>query len=326
MRETLTRSALLAGFGCTAATLVARGQALAADFPDHPITMVVPFDPGGAVDQLARLIDKYTTPVFGHNFVFQYQPGAGGALGMTALAHAKPDGYTIGAYMTPNLIALPLMHAGQFSTDDFAYLAQMIADPHALATLAGSSPYTNLRQFLSAAKASPGKLTVGIGDVYDGTRFALLNFIQKAGIDVTVIPLNGGNKQNAALLGKVIDAAMVNYSLVASERDKLNFLAVTTEQPFSGLPGVPTFRSQGLDVIGHDGRVYMAPKGVPPDVLAKLRDGFKKIFDDPQFVADAEKLSQPTSYLSGPAVDAAIRAETPVVKRLLATVAAQPAH
>jgi tripartite-type tricarboxylate transporter receptor subunit TctC len=323
MRQTLSRSTFVGGLGCAAA-VSAGARAKAADFPDRPITIVIPFDPGGAVDQLARLIDKFTPTVFGHNFVFQYQPGAGGALGMTALAHAKPDGYTIGAYMTPNLIALPLMHAGAFSTADFSYLAQMIADPHALATLAGSSPYTSLKQFVAAAKASPGKLTVGLGDVYDGTRFALLNFIQKSGLNVTVIPLNGGNKQNAALLGKVIDAAMVNYSLVASEREKLNFLAVTTEQPFAGLPGVPTFRSQGFDVIGHDGRVYMTPKGVPPDVLAKLREGFKKIFDDPQFTSEAEKLSQPTSYLSGPAVEAAIRAEEPLVKKLLASATAQP--
>ncbi len=325
MHPRMSRATAVRSLAATAFAAAAPKLAAAADtFPDHPITMIVPFDPGGGVDQVARLVDKFAPAVFGHNFTFQYQPGAGGALGVTALSRAKPDGYTIGGYIMPNLVALPLMNAGQFTIHDFSYVAQMVADPHALVTLQGS-PYTTLPQFVDAAKKAPGKLTVGLPDVYDGTRFSLLDLMRRAKIQVTVVPFNGGNKQNAAILGKVVDAAMVNMSLVASERDKLNFLAVSTAGPFPEMSNVPTFRSFHLDVVGTDGRVYMAPKGVPPDVLGKLRDGFKKIADNPEFKEQAQKVGLPVTYLDGAALEKYVIGFEPFAKQLLSNLSASPA-
>ena len=326
MHARMSRAAAVRGIAATAfsAAVIPTFRASADTFPDHPITMIIPFDPGGGVDQVARLADKFAPAAFGHNFTFQYQPGAGGALGVTALAHAKPDGYTIGGYIMPNLVALPLMHAGQFTIHDFTYVAQLVADPHALVTLQGS-PYTTLPQFIAAAKASPGKLTVGLPDVYDGTRFSLLDLQRRAKIQVTTVPFNGGNKQNAALLGKVVDAAMVNLSLVGSERDKLNFLAISTPTPFADMPKVPTFRSYHLDVVGSDGRVYMAPKGVPADIAAKLSDGFKKIADNPEFKAEAQKVGIPVEFLDGPGLEKYVIGFEPFAKQLLGNLSASPA-
>lgn len=302
--------AAIAGCGSTVSPTTAPS------FPTHPITAVIPYPPGGASDIITRIMDKYTVPVFGHHFVFRYDPGAGGALGTTEVAAAKPNGYTIEAFNFPQIDAMPLAGSGRFQPTSFDYIAQIVADPQAIATLKGSR-YNSLAKLIAAARRHPGQITVAIPGAFDGTQFVLFELEHDAHVKFTMITYNGGGPEAAAILGKHVDAVMVNYTLVTQIQSKLDFLAVSTQKPFPALPGVPTFTQQGYPIVFHDGRIYIAPKGLPKAVLTKLRNGFKTIFNNPQFQATMKKDKLPLGYLSGSALNHYIQSYVPTIRTLM---------
>lgn len=291
-------------------------QAAAPAFPTRPITVIIPYPPGGASDIITRIVDKFTVPVFGHHFIFRYDPGASGGLGATDIADSPPNGYTIGAYNFPEISVQPAAGVGHYQTSSFSYIAQMVSDPQTIATLKGS-PYTTLSALISAARQHPGRITVGIPGLLDGTEFVLLQLEADAHVKFTMIPFSGGGPLSAALLGKHIDAAMINFSLSKPIAPDVNFLAVSTPHPYSFLPGVKTFTQQGYPIVFADRRIYVAPKGLPPKVLATLRKGFQEIYNNPKFQALMTKDDQPLGYLSGPAIEKICLQYQSTGKRLL---------
>lgn len=286
--------------GLTACGSVSKTAAPA--FPKRAITVIIPFPPGGASDIIARIVDKFTVPVFGHHFIFRYDAGAGGALGATDIADAPANGYTIGTFNFPQVTAQPLAGLGHYTPTSFDYIGQLVSDPQTIATLKGS-PYSTLAQLVDAARKNPGKITVGIPGPLDGTEFVLLQLEADAHVKFTMIPYTGGGPLSAALLGKHIDAAMINFSLSKPIASDVNFLAVSTPKPYHFLPGVKTFTQQGYPIVFADGRIFIAPKGLPSSVLATLRSDFKKIYDSAKFQALMTKDDQPLGYLSGPAAE-----------------------
>ena len=261
-------------------------------------------------------MDKYTEPVFGHHFVFKYAPGGAGALGTTEIAQAKPDGYTIGTFNFPQIVAQPLAGSGQYTPASFDYIAQLVSDPQIFATLK-SSPYGSMKDLIAAAKAKPGSITVGYPGAFDATQLDLLQLQQSLGVKFTPIGFDGGAPEEAALLGGHIDAAMINESLLGAFGDKLHILAVSTEKADPALPGVPTFSELGYKLVSHDGRLIIAPKGLPASVLQKLRSGFKQINDNLQFQADMKKANQAPGYLTGEQADKFVKAYEPEAKQVL---------
>lgn len=293
-----------------------RAIALAADYPVRPITIVIPYAPGGANDIIARIVDKYTEKIFGKHFVFRYAAGAGGAIGSSELATMRPDGYTIGQINFPEVVAMPLAGAGSFQTTSFDYISRLVADPQVLVTLK-NSPYDTLPKLIAAAKAKPGALTVAIPGAFDGTEFALLALMRTANVKFTMITFIGGAPQVAAILGKHVDAAMMNASALDPIRDQVNLLGVSTSAESPLFPGLKTFAAQSYPVVTSDGRLIIAPAGLPPDILKKLRDGFKTLANDPGFQADMKKIHQPLGYMDGAALAAFVAGQQDNVKQLL---------
>lgn len=300
-----------AGAGCGSST-----AAKAVDFPTKPITLVIPYAPGGASDIIGRVIDKYTAKVFGHHFTFKYMPGAGGSLGTAFVASSNPNGYTIETYNLPNLDVDPVVGSGGYSISDFSYIGELVADHQALVATK-SSPYKTLAEFIAAAKAHPGKITVAIPSVFDGTEIALWELEKAAKFTVTIVPFQGGSAETAALLGNHVDVAMYNLSNLASATSEVDILGVSAAHRLSQYPNVPTFSELGYPVTTVEGRVIIAPKGIPAPVLAILRKGFKKIYDNPSFQADMTKIDQPLQYESGQAVQAYVKAQYPRIKALI---------
>ncbi len=295
--------AALTGCGVTTSKSASPSSTTTASWhPAHAITVVIPYPPGGASDIIARIVNQFAVPVFGHHFIFRYDPGAGGALGATDIADAPPNGYTIGTVNFPEITVQPLAGVGNFKPSSFDYLAQMVGDPQTIATLKGSQ-YPTLASLVAAARKNPGRVTVGIPTTLDNTQFVLLDLEKDAHVKFTIIPYTGGAPETAALLGNHIDAAMVNFSVSKPIAPEVNFLAVSAAKPFKLLPGVKTFAEQGYPIVTDDGRLFVAPKGLPSPVLATLRQGFKKIYDNPKFQALMKKDSQPTGYLSGSAAE-----------------------
>jgi tripartite-type tricarboxylate transporter receptor subunit TctC len=286
-------TALAIGVGATTFAHEAK-----ADFPERAITVMLPFGPGGGTDMLTRSFDLFARDVFGHNFTIEYRPGGGSAVGTTALAREAADGYTIGMGSLPHMYLQPAAGAGQYTLDDFDYIALIAREPQLMVTPL-ASPYDTYEELKAAAQASPGRLTLGIPSPLSETWLAYerVNAIEDLGF--TVITYQGGGQMNAALLGNQVDAAMTNIGPVFGEIENLKVLGVTSDERVSFLPDVPTFRELGVDVVTSVERVFMAPKGVPEDRLEVLRDGFREIWHNPDFQARMEELRFGMAWLDG---------------------------
>lgn len=269
-----------------------------ANFPDRPITMIIPYDPGGGSDMLTRMIDKYAKEQFGYNFTFVYKSGAGGAIGASEIASSKNDGYTIGTVNIPNFMLQSISGVGDFDMESFDYICQTASDPQILIT-PKESKYTTIEEFVQAAKENPGKLTVGVPGALGDGHVATLMLMEKAGIEVSIVPLKGGSDQLAAILGNHVDAGMANIGVVISEKDNFNILGVTFEERHPFIPDVPTFKEVGYDVQSFIGRIYVAPKGLDAKVRQKLEDGFKNIWDKADYQEDMKNAMYSTYWMTG---------------------------
>ncbi|MBW3097195.1 tripartite tricarboxylate transporter substrate binding protein [Pseudohoeflea coraliihabitans] len=288
-------SAVGAVVAVTAATTT---PAVSADFPESAITIQLPFGPGGGTDMLTRAFDMFSEEVFGDNFIITYKPGAGGAVGTTALARAGNDGYTIGMGSLPHMFLQPAAGAGQYSLDDFDFIALVASEPQLMVTPEGSE-FATYEELKAAAKSDPGALTLGIPSPLSETWLAynVINDVEDLGF--TVVTYQGGAALNAALLGKQIDAAVTNIGPVYGSIDKLNVLGVTAQERVSFLPNVPTFKELGVDAVTSVERVFMAPEGVPEERLQILRDGFKKIWHKEGFQDRAAEMRFGMKWMDG---------------------------
>lgn len=295
----------LSGSLVVAASVMLAAPIAAQDFPSRPITMVVPFDPGGGSDLIARNTDKFAAEEFGSNFTFQYRPGAGGHIGTNSVATARPDGYTIGTYNVPHIALGPVTGVAQYKLDDFTYLGQVAADPGAFATRRGG--YESLEAFIAAAKERPGALTIGSADQFGGTHLLALQIEEAAGIDVTVVPFPGGSQLVAAVLGGHVDAGVAGLPPFLGSAEETQFLALTGPERHEALPEVPTLREQNLDLTFITGRIFIAPADLDDAVATRLRDGLRNIFEREDFQADLRKIGQFPSWMSGDELRASLQ-------------------
>ena len=144
---------------CLAAALTAPA---AAAYPEKPINMVIAFTAGGSSDVQARIMQKYWNKYAPQPWVFVYKPGAGGIIGFTEIAKARPDGYTIGGLNVPHLIVQSLAQNAQYTPDSFKYICQVVNDPQCVAVPQRTAPFKTTQEIIDHARKNPGKLRVGL--------------------------------------------------------------------------------------------------------------------------------------------------------------------
>ncbi len=274
------------------------GYSPAADYPDKPINMIIAFTAGGSSDVQARIMQKHWNAKGYARWIFVYKTGAGGAIGFAEIAHAKPDGYTIGGVNVPHIVLQPMAQGAQYTIDDFAYICQVVNDPQVVA-VRKDSHFKSVKEIIEFAKANPGKLKVGLVGPYSGHHLMLLDFKSKYKIDVADIMYKGAADQNAALLGGEVDVMFGNVNDVMRSLEQINVLGVASTKRNSFLPDVPTLKEQGYDIESDIRRGFVAPKGIEPAKLKYLRDAFKAVATDPAYLQDMKKAGQPAEYMSG---------------------------
>lgn len=273
--------------------------AAAASYPDKPVTNIIAFTAGGSSDVQARIMQKYWNKYAPQPWVFVYKPGAGGMIGFTEIARAKPDGYTIGGMNVPHLILQSLAQNAQFKPDDFEYLCEVVNDPQSI-TVRKDSPFKSVAEIVEYATKNPGKLKVGLSGPLSGHHMMLLDW-QKKLPDAKLSPVfyKGAADQNAALLGGEVDMMFGNLNDVMRSLDEFRVLALAAEKRNDFLPDVPTMREGDIDIVSDIRRCFAAPKGVDPEKIKTLREIFRKISMDPDYIADMKKAGQPYEYMSG---------------------------
>ena len=281
-----------------ALTLVA-GAALA-EYPEKPIEIVVGFDAGGGTDVMARtaapFIEKYLGN--GASLVVKNVPGASGQIGITETAASEPDGYTIGTFNLPGMMARTIDRESAYDVDSFTYLANVVNDPNVIVT-SKSGDLDTLDALIEEAKASPGAVTVGMSSLGGDDHFMLIKLQELTDTEFTIVPFSGSAPARTALMGGHVAMGILNISEVAEFQDELNVLGVAQDKRSPFAPDLPTLQEQGVDLTNGSMRGFVAPAGLPADVEAKLLDAFGQLTTDEEFLAAMEATANPVEVVTG---------------------------
>ncbi|WP_088141705.1 tripartite tricarboxylate transporter substrate binding protein [Achromobacter xylosoxidans] len=296
--------------GAAAAALLWLGaaNALAAGYPERPVTMVVPFPPGGVADTIARPLAQAMGDKLGQAVVIENKGGAGGAIGIGQAGRAKPDGYTLLMSLS-SISILPaadrlLERKPAYQLDQFVPIARITADPTVLVVRA-DAPYKTLQEFVDAAKKQSGKFSYGSSGIY-GTMHVPMEMLQNAaGIKMMHVAFTGAGPAVQALVGGQVDALATGPSSVMQliQAGRVKALAHWGDGKLDSLPDVPSFKSQGYDISFVQWSGVFALAGTPPAVVEKLRQAVKEIANNPELQARIAGTGSPVQYLDAPAFD-----------------------
>ena len=266
--------------------LVAASRPAGAEYPEHPIRIVVPYTPGGTVDVLARLIGPRFTAAFGQPVVVDNRPGAGGNIGADAVAKAPPDGYTLllstNAPLTINVAAYHNLKYDPLR--DFTPITVAGENP-VLLVANPALPVGSVRDLIALAKAKPGDLSAGTSGMGTTTHLSLAQLNKLAGIDVRHIPYRGGVPSlTAAVAGEVpMTFSDIVPSMPLVREGRLKGLATTGQRRAGIAPDTPTMREQGLAGFDIVATIWLvAPGGTPKDIVEKLNHEVVKGLRDPE--------------------------------------------
>lgn len=269
-----------------------------ATYPDRPITLIVPFAAGGGADATGRAIAHYLEKRLKQPVVVVNRGGAGGQIGFTATAKAKPDGYTIGIVTAPNLVVFPMQRPTQYKLSEFALIANLVEDD-GMFFVRKDSPFKSMTDVVTYAKANPGKVTVGTTGEGSLPHLAVLALEQKAGIKLTAVHYNGAAPTRMGVLAGDLDMAYVTAVDGAGDlrAGSVRPLGVTARKRLESMPATPTLNEQGYDVVTSASRGVAAPAGTPDHVLKLLRGVVADAAKDPAFLDIAQKQGMPIHYM-----------------------------
>lgn len=260
--------------------------ATAQTFPSKPVTIVVPFPAGGALDMVARVVAEQMRTDLGQPVIVDNRAGAGGTVGSTVVARAEPDGYTIllGSVATHAIAAGLYQKLPYDPINDFVPITQLTSSPLVL-TASPQLKATNVTELIAAAKAAPG--TINYASTGNGTALHIAGEAFRAATQINVVhvPYRGGAQAGTAMLAGEVGYIIANPQLVMSfiKAEKLRPLAVTGTKRLASLPNVPTLQESG--VSGVDITTWFglwAPKGTPASVVERLNASARKALATPE--------------------------------------------
>ena len=280
------------------------GALAQAAYPGKPVKIVVPYPPGGAVDQVTRRIAQKLTEQTGQSFFVENKAGATGTIGASQVARAPGDGYTLLANDTTYSILpqvfkkLPWDYA-----NDLVAVAGFNFAPTAV-VVASNSPFKTLGELIAYSQAHQGKLNYGTGGAGTMPHFATESLKTASGLSATHVPYKGAGEATMALLGGSIDFQIASTPGVMGQvrGGKVRLLAVSGDQRLKALPDVPTFAqagAPGYKVVNFTG--LWAPKGTPDAVLQVLRKNIAQAMASADIQSFADDLGAVPSVLSGQA-------------------------
>jgi len=276
MKNLLRRHAVLAGLLVVAATLL---SPLAGA---QTVRLIVPYAPGGAIDTTARALAERAREALG-TIIIDNRAGAGGNIGVDAVARAKPDGLTIGIATVANHAVNPWLYAKlpYDAARDFAGITQMVRVPN---ERAAALKIASVADLIAVARANPDKLNYGSGGTGSAGHLAGELLKKRAGISVLHVPYKGGNPAQLALLAGEVDFNIDNLVTAAPNirAGKLVALAVTTPAPSPLLPEVPTLARLFPGFVVDTWWGLVAPAGTPEPVLARLNRAFVDALNTPE--------------------------------------------
>ncbi len=252
-----------------------------AAYPDKSIKFLVPWPPGGATDQVARILVQPLTKELGVSVFVENKGGAGGNIGTQAFLQDKPDGYSILMATSSTNAAGPHLFANQGfdAAKDFTPVVLVCTIPNIMVVPA-SSPWNSLKDLMNDAKQNPGKFTYGSAGIGASQHLAGAQFKTVTGLDIRHVPYKGSGPAAVDLMAGHIDMMLDTGSMANIKGGKLKALGVASDKRIPELPNIPTMKEAGVPMVANAWYGVMLPAGAPKDVTEKLNRAFNKVLKD----------------------------------------------
>ena len=329
MNVTSTRRGALAAVLATllpvGALIGAAPAAQAAEgYPSKPITLVMPFPPGGSFDPIFRAFTEAASKDLGQPVILMHKPGAGGITGPASVAMmTEADGYTV-AVMHNSVIRAPLTQ--KLSWDplkDFTYLGGLFGLTTAVA-VAADAPWKTLGELIADAKKRPGEISYGNVGAISVNRIVGERLARANGTRFNMIPFKGGNEAWTTLIGRQLDVYADPGFGPQAKGGKVRLLASFTDKRLQRFPDVPTAKELGHDFVIESPVGLVAPKNLDPKIAARLGTAFRKAAADPAYLAQLEAFDMQANLTTGEAYTAYARAQFEREQKMLAEIGFKP--
>jgi tripartite-type tricarboxylate transporter receptor subunit TctC len=302
--------------------LAAVGVQAQETYPSRPVTMIVPFPPGGVADITGRPTAAALEKILKQPVAVTNRPGAGGAVGNAAVANAKPDGYTVLMALS-SISVIPeadklFDRKPAYALDQLAPIALISADPVIL-VVHPSLPVKTLKEVIALARKQPGELSFSSSGVYGALHMPVEMFMHAAKLKMRHVPTTGGGPAITQLLGGHVTMTVGGPAAISShvKAGKMRTIASWGAERHPNYPDVPTLKEQGYDVVYYIWAGMFVPAATPAPVIKVLRDATRQAVADPEFKSQMAKFNSPVHYLDAPEFAKYLDADA---KRLAAVV------
>jgi tripartite-type tricarboxylate transporter receptor subunit TctC len=301
--------------------------ALAQNYPNKPVHVVISFTPGSSTDIVGRVVMQKVSEYWGQPVIAENRGGAGGSIGSVAVAKSAPDGYTLLINSSAHSVNPAIYAKLPYDTaKDFTDIAPLSIQPNVLVVNA-TSPYKTMMDLVNAAKAKPGAINFGHAGIGSGTHLSTERLIAGAGINVTQVPFKGTPEVITALLSNSVDCywAPISAGLSMIKSGKLRALAVSTAKRNPSLPDVPTPAEAG--VKNADSALWFGvwgPAGLPQDIVQKISADVRKALADPGVKEKLIALGNDTMDMSPPEFAKFVREEIDTYQRVIKAAGIKP--
>jgi tripartite-type tricarboxylate transporter receptor subunit TctC len=301
--------------------LAAGPQATASDYPNKPVTLVIPYPAGGSTDVTGRALMNAAKKYFTQPIIVENKSGGGGTVGPNLVITKPPDGYTLGIMASATVTISWHMGKMNFNPiEDVTHIIRYTGYLYGLVVRA-DSPWKTIQDFVNHAKANPGKVSYGTPGVGTGVHLCMEEFASQAGMKLVHMPYKGGAETNAALLGGHVDAVSDSsgWSPLV-DAGKFRLLAVYTAQRSAKYADAPTLKEAGYDVVFPSPLEFMGPKGLPKPIVQKIHDLVKKAMEDPEYQAVLKKFDMSNIYLNTEDLVKAVRQDSERISKMVKKV------
>ncbi|WP_149535562.1 tripartite tricarboxylate transporter substrate binding protein [Siccirubricoccus phaeus] len=302
-----------------AAPFLAASPGRAAGFPDRPVRLIIPWAAGGSTDAQMRTMCEIAARHLGQPIVIENRPGARGTFAASILhTQAKPDGYTIGQ-IHQGVLSHPFMtrSATWDSLNDFTYILAITGYLSGIVVRA-ESPVRDWPGLMAHMRANPGQVSVGTSGVGGASHLVISQLFEKEQVTYLHVPYRGVAETTTALLSGQVEAIADSSGWAPHvEAGRMRLLAVWANERPKRFPDAPSIREFGHDVGGIAPYGLAGPKGMDPEVTARLHDAFKAALFDPQHLAVLERYDMPVLYMTGEEYRAWNATRLPVERELI---------
>jgi len=259
-------------------------------YPEKPIILIVPNPPGGTADLQARALVEAAKKFLPTPFIIVNRPGGGQAVGVFEVIQAKPNGYTIGIAGPAAVLIVPLISKVPYQGPEDVLPVIKLSRSPVVFIVQSQSPWKNIEEVITYAKANPGKVRVGTPGIGSIHHINLETLKEKARVELTHVPFAGGAESSTALLGGHIEAVIIPPSVIAghAKAGKVRVLGTFDIQRHFMFPKTPTFQEAGYDVTQTTHHFIYVPKGTPDPIVNNLYDILKKAVETDFFKKFAE--------------------------------------